>query len=277
MTNQVISFSGGKDSTAMALEMLDRGEEIHSVIAFDTGWEFPQMFDHWDKFEKYTGLEIVRIRPKESFDHSLVHRPVTASKGEKKGEVYQYGYGWPSPMRRWCTTEKIRGILKYLKNIEDPISCIGFASDEKHRSEGKSDEKYPQRYPLIEWDIDEVEALKICKKHGFDWGGLYDNFNRVSCFCCPLQPLPSIRTLRSKYPELWERMMKLDAQYEGNNPGFYEYCNVHEMEKRFQAEEQLGAHFNIRKYNNSIKMRAALDELNKSPDNIVRQRGLIDF
>ncbi len=34
--NNVISFSGGKDSTAMLHLMLDRGESIHSVLFFDT-------------------------------------------------------------------------------------------------------------------------------------------------------------------------------------------------------------------------------------------------
>lgn len=38
MKNNIVSFSGGKDSTAMVLEMLERNVPIHSVIAFDTGW-----------------------------------------------------------------------------------------------------------------------------------------------------------------------------------------------------------------------------------------------
>jgi rubrerythrin len=33
----------------MLLMMLERGESIHSVVWFDTGWEFPQMQDDFRK------------------------------------------------------------------------------------------------------------------------------------------------------------------------------------------------------------------------------------
>ncbi|MBQ9455040.1 MAG: phosphoadenosine phosphosulfate reductase family protein [Thermoguttaceae bacterium] len=39
---QVISFSGGKDSTALLHLMLERGEQIDEVIYFNGGWEWPQ-------------------------------------------------------------------------------------------------------------------------------------------------------------------------------------------------------------------------------------------
>ena len=59
--NQIVSLSGGKDSTAMLHLMLEKGEPFHSVIFFDTGWEFPQMYEHLDLVEKKTGIEIVRL------------------------------------------------------------------------------------------------------------------------------------------------------------------------------------------------------------------------
>ena len=48
----VISLSGGKDSTAMLLMMLERGEPIADIMFFDTGWEFPQMYEHLIKIAK---------------------------------------------------------------------------------------------------------------------------------------------------------------------------------------------------------------------------------
>lgn len=48
MGSNIVSLSGGKDSTAMLLMMLERGEDIHSVVFFDTGWEFPEMHEHID-------------------------------------------------------------------------------------------------------------------------------------------------------------------------------------------------------------------------------------
>lgn len=236
--NNIISFSGGKDSTAMALLMHEKGEPIHSVVAFDTGWEFPAMLEHWDKFERYTGLEIVRLTPKEPFDYWLFDRPIVAKKGPNKGKVHRQGNGWPSPMRRWCTREKVNSIRRYLKTIENPVSCIGFAADEAHRAGAISGQDITQRYPLIEWDIDEAEALRICKRHGFTWGGLYDHFRRVSCFCCPLQRLGELRTMRREFPELWQTMLDWDARCKGNNPGFRGYETVHDLERRFADEDK---------------------------------------
>ncbi len=236
--NYVISFSGGKDSTAMALLMLEKGEPIHSVVAFDTGWEFPAMLEHWCKFEQYTGLEVVRIKPREPFDYWLFDRPVIAKKGTNKGHVHRFGNGWPSPMRRWCTREKVNAIRRHLKTIGEPVSCIGFAADETRRAGAVSGRDIPQRYPLIEWDIDEAEALQICKHHGFTWGGLYDHFRRVSCFCCPLQRIGELRTLRREFPELWQQMLAWDARCKGKNPGFRNYESVHDLERRFCEEDK---------------------------------------
>lgn len=243
MLNNIISFSGGKDSTAMALEMLERGEDIHSVVAFDTGWEFPQMLEHWEEFERYTGLEIVRLHPREPFSYWLFDRPIIARKGPNKGKIHRYGNGWPSPMRRWCTREKVNSIRRYLKNIENPVSCIGFAADEAHRAGATSGRDIVQRYPLIEWDICEAEALAICKRHGFNWGGVYDHFSRVSCFCCPLQRIGDLRTLRKHFPDQWCQMLEWETRCPGHNPGFRGYETVHDLERRFAEEDKQGELF----------------------------------
>ncbi|GAH74603.1 unnamed protein product [marine sediment metagenome] len=56
-----VSFSGGKDSTAMLLRMLELGIPIHEIRYFDSGsWEYPQMREHVDKVEKYIGRPITR-------------------------------------------------------------------------------------------------------------------------------------------------------------------------------------------------------------------------
>ena len=252
---QIASFSGGKDSTAMVLEMLERGETIDQIIAFDTGWEFPQMLEHWDKFERYTGLKIdmpiTRVYPKQPFDYWIFDRPVC-----KRGETtpHRFGNGWPSPLRRWCTREKVNAIRRELKKLGDTTSCVGYAADEEARVGGMSGSDVIQRYPLIEWGIDEAEALKICTRHGFDWGGLYKHFHRVSCFCCPLQRLDELRTLRKHFPDLWQTMIDWDARCKGNNPGFKMYDTVMDLERRFAEEGRLGGDFNIRTYNKQRRL-----------------------
>lgn len=273
--NYVISLSGGKDSTAMAHMMLERGDKIHSVVFFDTGWEFPAMHEHIKLFEKKTGLKVWRLQSRLPFEYWMFHRPIMARKiglikldikqlQDKWNEIRQYqempleipdnkealirgitgkvhriGNGWPSHSRRWCTSKKVDAIDTYMKPIPNPVSCIGYASDELKRTEITNEtSKHKKRYPLIEYGITEAEALQYCYDLGYHWDGLYEYFSRVSCFCCPLQPLNELRTLRVNFPELWLEMLRMDSLCPGHNRGFNKYKTVHDLEKRF-AEERV--------------------------------------
>ena len=44
----VVSLSGGKDSTAMLLRMVEEGWPVDHIIFCDTGLEFPEIYDHID-------------------------------------------------------------------------------------------------------------------------------------------------------------------------------------------------------------------------------------
>lgn len=235
--NNVLSISGGKDSTAMAILMKERGEPIHSMIFFDTGWEFPAMYPHIDQLEQFMGQRIWRLHSRLPFDYWLTERPVIATDGPNKGRVHMIGNGWPSSSRRWCTREKVAAIDQFCKPIPSVARCVGYALDEPNRVDpltGANGIIY--RYPLREHGVTEADALKICYDHGFYWGGLYQHFNRVSCFCCPLQRLGELRKLRKHFPELWERMLRMDSAIPVNI-GFREYDTVHDLERRFAGED----------------------------------------
>jgi hypothetical protein len=120
---------------------------------------------------------------------------------------------------------------------------IGFASDELERVDSISQKQksYQRRFPLIEYGIDEKEALKYCKYLGYHWSGLYDIFPCVSCYCCPLQPLDELRKLRVHFPKLWRQMLKWDKMRPEHNPGFVKYETVHDLDRRFAFEEQLAS------------------------------------
>ncbi|GAG04820.1 unnamed protein product, partial [marine sediment metagenome] len=56
--NNIVSLSGGKDSTAMLLILLEKKIKVDHIVFFDTGWEFPEMLKHIDKLGKYIGRKI---------------------------------------------------------------------------------------------------------------------------------------------------------------------------------------------------------------------------
>lgn len=61
-----VSLSGGKDSTAMLLLMVERGLPIDLVLNADTGMEFPEMYEHLAWVDEYLfrerGLHITTLR-----------------------------------------------------------------------------------------------------------------------------------------------------------------------------------------------------------------------
>ena len=48
-----VSLSGGKDSTAMLLLMIERDMPINMVLSADTGMEVPEMYEHLAKLDEH--------------------------------------------------------------------------------------------------------------------------------------------------------------------------------------------------------------------------------
>ena len=72
----IVSLSGGKDSTAMLLRMLEEGWPVDLIIFCDTGLEFDAMYRHIEKLETYVGIPITRLKADHSFEYYfLEHRP----------------------------------------------------------------------------------------------------------------------------------------------------------------------------------------------------------
>ncbi len=67
-----VSLSGGKDSTAMLLLMIERGMPIDMVLSADTGMEFPEMYNHLQKLDEHLyrqrRLHITTLRSPHSFE-----------------------------------------------------------------------------------------------------------------------------------------------------------------------------------------------------------------
>ena len=63
----VASLSGGKDSTAMVLRLIEEGWPLDIILFCDTGVEFPQMYEHIEKLEKEIPIPIVRLKAEKSF------------------------------------------------------------------------------------------------------------------------------------------------------------------------------------------------------------------
>lgn len=215
----IVSFSGGKDSTAMLLKMLEKQMPVDIILFCDTGLEFPAMYEHIAKVEQNIGMPITRVKPAHSFEYYLLEAEIK-HKNEQEfireyGGLYR-GMSWSGAKARWCTSrlkDKPReDFLRPLNKEYNIIMYIAFAADEKYRLTRKSNQKKNYVYPLMEWNMTEADCLNYCYDKGYDWNGLYKQFRRVSCWCCPLQPLDELRVLWRNYPQLWEQLKFWDFQ-----------------------------------------------------------------
>lgn len=251
----IVNLSGGKDSTAMLLMMLDRGMPIDYIVFADTGKDFPQMLEHLDALEQYvaknypTAPKFTRLRSDKSFDYLMFDHIKT--RGKNKGKR---GYGWASMLARWCTSAlKASVIDKFVASLgDDYTQYIGIAVDEPKRLRNNP----CMRYPLAEWNVTEAAALDYCYARGFRWGGLYEHFDRVSCWCCPLKNLRELKTLWRYYPELWAELRDMDERAFNNFRADY---TVAQLEERFMREAR--AEYNDRK----TQAREAADALSCTP------------
>ena len=229
MEKHIVSFSGGKDSTAMLLLMIEKDYKIDEIIFLDTGVEFPEMYEHIEKVKKYINRDITILKADNSYEFMMFDYIKT--KGKNKG---QKGYSWADFRNRWCTQYLKKSVIKkYLKKYKgcDIVEYHGIALDEEKRLQKNKDKNI--KYPLAEWGLTEKDALEYCYSKGFDWSGLYTKFDRVSCWCCPLKSLKELRVLYSDFPHLWEKLKEWDNKTYRKFRADY---SVQELEDKFKKE-----------------------------------------
>lgn len=241
----IVSLSGGKDSTAMLLMMLEKKIQIDRIIFVDTTKEFPGMYKHIEKLQKYIKPLKIGI-VKFDYDYWLSERIKT--RGNNRNHK---GMAWPDFQNRWCTQIKMYTFTAYLlgnkiikgkypsvkgsaKSRDNYILYLGIALDEKKRMTKKDYFGRTIKYPLVQWGITEKQALQYCYSKGFDWDGLYEDFIRVSCWCCPFSRMSELKTLYTKYPELWKQLKIMD---EKTWRKFKSNYTLDELDERFRREE----------------------------------------
>ena len=229
----LVSFSGGKDSTAMLLKLIEEGYPIDEVICCDTGKEFDEMYEHIKQVEQNIDIPITHLKSEKSFDYYMFEHRKTRGKNMDK-----VGNSWADFRTRWCTARLKQDVInrhirtKYPKKEYEVYQYVGIALDERKRADKVKDEHF--LHPLITWQMTEKDCLEYCYSKGYHWGGLYEKFDRLSCWCCPLKNLKELRVLYHEFPDKWEELKEMDKRtYRKFRPDY----SVQELEDKFKKED----------------------------------------
>lgn len=164
MPRQLVAFSGGKDSTACALMMWERGEDF-DLFFTPTGNELPALNEH---------IQRVLWR---------VQKPLIVPPNRTLEAWIDHFNALPNHRQRWCTRLiKIEPCIVYLKRNPGTTLCVGLRADEPAR-EGLYGEHANYRYPLREAGMGLDDVLALCDHHGLRPPA------RTDCAVCPYQRL----------------------------------------------------------------------------------------
>lgn len=198
----VLSLSGGKDSTALALYMRDRIPQMEYVFC-DTQEELAETYEYLEKIQAFLGKEIKKLASRESggrgFDHFLK----------------LYGGYLPSPRMRWCTRKmKIEPFERYIG--DDPVRLyIGIRADENRDGYISTKPNITPVYPFKEDGITKADVMRILQESGLGVPDYYEWRTRSGCYFCFFQRKIEWVGLLENHPDLFEKAKKYERPEEG--------------------------------------------------------------
>lgn len=231
MVKHIVSWSGGKDSSAMLIRMVEEDMLIDDIVFIEVmatpaiGGELPEMYEYIERMERYIGRKITVVRSVLDFD-TVFHQQYQT--GKRAGTIY----GFPFTCGVWCNDRlKLRTICRHYKTYGEHIRYLGLAADEPKRLAKLGP---ICRAPLAEWGMTEQDCIDFLKKRDM-LNPLYQKFKRLGCWFCVKQSMDSLRVLRRDYPEYWAMLLAWDKE---SPHTFKPNYTVADLERRFSQEEQ---------------------------------------
>lgn len=190
---KIVSFSGGKDSTALAILEPDA-----MPVFVDTGWEFDEIYQHIERFEGITGREVLRLTGKELYGMTLP-------------EYILYRKFMPGFKARFCTVMfKIEVIQTWLMDKVPAEMLIGIRADEpEQRGHIVCLDGLTVRYPLREREMKYQDVVDLCNR--YDLLPRYPPYMaRGGCKGCFYKSKNEVLAMRELTPDVYDDLQELE-------------------------------------------------------------------
>jgi 3'-phosphoadenosine 5'-phosphosulfate sulfotransferase (PAPS reductase)/FAD synthetase len=222
----IVPLSGGKDSTALAIFMLQEYPHLPLEFLFtDTGAELPETYEYFKKFETIFGVKVTRM--------TALELPRFKAR-EKDGRRVPFDYildevysGFlPNPQARWCTRALKIQPFEHFVGDDQTYSYIGIRGDEyrvgyggvgKNHSSAFSPERRAKPvtmsgkpnirpvYPFKDRGFGLEDIKRILDESGLGLPAYYEWRSRSGCFFCFYQQIGEWQGLKERHPHLFEK------------------------------------------------------------------------
>jgi 3'-phosphoadenosine 5'-phosphosulfate sulfotransferase (PAPS reductase)/FAD synthetase len=213
----IVAFSGGKDSSALAVYLHDPARWRHALgkrglparapldeaeyVFCDTGAELAETYDYLDRLEAYLGRPVLRLRA----EVPPPDRPGDPEKSPFDHYLELYGGFLPSPRMRWCTRQlKLKPFEDYIG--EDPVvSYVGIRADEDREGYLSTKPNISTVFPFREDGITKDDVYRILDDAGLGRPDYYRWRSRSGCYFCFFQRRSEWVGLLEHHPDLFVR------------------------------------------------------------------------
>lgn len=233
------SCSFGKDSLAAILLAKKHGEPLDEAVYCEVMFDKTisgEVPEHRDFI--YTkgipalermGIKVTILRSEKTYVDLFTGR---VTRGPKKGMVRSFPVCGKCYVQRDC---KLKPILRYRKTPPpDTVQYIGYAKDEQERLlrlEGR------QVSLLEKYNCTEQDAKELCRQAGL-LSPIYEFADRGGCWFCPNAKRKELRHLYDHHPELWARMLELQALPDKVSEKFNRTQRFSDIDAMFREEDQ---------------------------------------
>lgn len=234
----IASCSFGKDSLGTILlaqkygEPLD--EAVYCEVMFDQNisGEVPEhrdfIYGKGIPALERMGVKVTALRSEKTYLDLFTGR---ITRGSKKGMLRSFPVCGRCAVQRDC---KLKPIRRYQKSLpHDTIQYIGIAQDEQERllRLGRNQVSLLEKYNCTERD-----ARELCEKAGL-LSPVYAITDRGGCWFCPNAKRRELRHLYDHHPELWARMLELQALPGKATEKFNRTQRFSDIDAAFQQED----------------------------------------